>query len=243
MTIQQTGTLGVIGGLGPMATAHFMELVIRMTRAQRDQDHLSMIVYNAPGIPDRTAYILDRSNPSPLPEMIRIGQLLCQQGACCVAIPCFTAHYFYGELCREIGLPIINALEETARYLREAGIRRAGIMATTGTIESRLFHRELMAQGIEPVIPSKEGQQAVMGLIYGDIKRNRRADMDRFRMVQRELTDRGAEVIILGCTELSMIKRDEQIGHGFIDAMEVLAAACVRTCGKPLSDFGKKLIT
>ena len=240
---QQPPVLGIIGGLGPVATAHFLELLIRMTRAERDQDHLDMIIYNTPSIPDRTDYILDRTKPNPLPEMIRLGRKLYAQNAAYIAIPCFTAHYFYDELCREIGLPIINALEETAKYLRRAGIRRAGIMATTGTVHSELFHRELLAQGIEPVVPSDEGQKLVMELIYEDVKKNRPANMDSFTFVRNELMDRGAEVIILGCTELSMIKRDEKIGSGFIDAMEVLSAACVAACGKSLNEFGKHLIT
>lgn len=239
----QNPVLGVIGGLGPVATAHFMELVIRMTQAQRDQDHLDMIIYSTPSIPDRTEFILDRAKPNPLPEMIAIGKRLRQQNASCVAIPCFTAHFFYEELCREIDLPIINALRETACYLRQAGIRKAGIMATTGTVQSELFHRELLEQGIEPVVPSPDGQQRVMDLIYEDIKKNRPADMSSFHQVREELQKRGAEVIILGCTELSMIKRDEAIGPGFLDAMEVLAAACVTACGKPLSEAGGNLIS
>ena len=240
---QNTGILGVIGGLGPGATAHFMELVIRMTRAEQDQEHLNMIVYSIPSIPDRTAYILDRSKPSPLPGMIRIGKLLREQNAACVAIPCFTAHYFYDALCDGIGLPVINALRETAEYLRRIGVRRAGIMATDGTVQSGLFHRELTAQGIEPVEPAPEEQQDVMRLIYGDIKQNRPADMDRFRRVRDHLRSRGAEVIILGCTELSLIKRDNPIGGGFIDAMEVLAAASVRACGGSLREWAEDLIT
>lgn len=243
MIYEENRILGVIGGLGPIATAHFMELVIRMTRAQRDQDHLDMIIYSTPSTPDRTEYILDHSMPNPLPEMIRIGRKLREQNAAFLAIPCFTAHYFYDELCREIGLPIVNALAETASYLRQAGIKKAGIMATTGTIHTELFHRELIAQGIEPIVPSDAGQKLVMDLIYEDVKKNRPVNMDFFAIVRNELMDRGAEVIILGCTELSMIKRDEVIGSGFIDAMEVLAASCVTACGKHLSEAGKNLIT
>ena len=243
MIMHKRKVLGVVGGLGPLATAHFMELVIRMTQAARDQDHLEMIIYNTPSIPDRTEYILDPTKPNPLPDMIRIGQLLKHQHADCVAIPCFTAHFFYEELCSEIGLPIMNALAETAQYLRRAGIKKAGIMATTGTIRTELFHQELLAQGIEPIIPSEECQQMVMNLIYENVKKNRPADMNMFRCVQQELSGNGAEVTILGCTELSMIKRDEAIGPGFIDAMEVLAASCVEFCGKSLSERGQKLIT
>ena len=226
-------SLGVIGGLGPIATAHFLELVIRMTQADRDQDHLDMIIYNTPSIPDRTEYILDHSKPNKLRE----------QNAAFLAIPCFTAHYFYDKMCREIGLPIVNALAETALYLRQAGIKKAAIMATTGTIRTELFHKELIAQGIEPIVPSDAGQKLVMDLIYDDVKKSRPANVKSFAIVRNELLDRGAEVIILGCTELSMIKRDEYIGPGFIDAMEVLAASCVIACGKHLSEAGKNLIT
>lgn len=236
-------SLGVIGGLGPIATAHFLELVIRMTQADRDQDHLDMIIYNTPSIPDRTEYILDHSKPNPLPEMIRIGRKLREQNAAFLAIPCFTAHYFYDIMCREIGLPIVNALAETARYLRQASIKKAAIMATTGTIRTELFHQELITQGIEPIVPSDVGQKLVMDLIYEDVKKSRPANMESFAIVRNELLDKGAEVIILGCTELSIIKRDEYIGPGFIDAMEVLAASCVIACGKPLSEAGKNLIT
>ena len=87
-------TLGVIGGLGPIATAHFLELVINMTDARCDQEHLDMIIYNTPSTPDRTAYILDNTRENPLPQMLDFGKRLAGQGADCIAIPCCTAHYF-----------------------------------------------------------------------------------------------------------------------------------------------------
>ena len=235
--------LGVIGGLGPIATAHFMELVIRMTEAETDQEHLDMIVYSFPSIPDRTGYILDNTQPSPLPPMIAIGEKLAQQGADHIAIPCMTAHYFHQELSAGIPTPIINGIAETVRHLKENGITRVGIMATTGTIRTGLFRRELERQGLEPVVPSAERQADVMHLIYRNIKANKPAEMDRFHAVRRELQDRGAQAIILGCTELSLIKRDEEIGPGFIDAMEVLAQQSVVRCGGTLKPEYECLIT
>ena len=92
-------TLGIIGGLGPIATAYFMELIIQMTDAKRDQDHLSMIVYNAPEIPDRTSYILGVSSRNPVWDMIEIGRKLAGQKVACISIPCVTAHYFHEEFC------------------------------------------------------------------------------------------------------------------------------------------------
>ena len=236
-------TLGVIGGLGPIATAHFMELIIRMTDAQTDQEHLDMIIYNRPSIPDRTSYILDQTRPNPLPEMIRVGNTLARQGAKLIAIPCMTAHYFHRELTRYIEAPIVHAIHECAVHLKKHGITKAGIMATDGTIRSKLFQQELQKHGITPVIPGEEGQKCVMSVIYDDIKANRPAGMDKFDRAARELRDAGAQAIILGCTELSLVKRDYPIGAGYLDAMEVLARRCVLECGGRLKQEYQNLIS
>ena len=236
-------TLGVIGGLGPIATAHFMELVIRMTEAQTDQEHLDMVIYNRPSIPDRTSYILDQTRPNPLPEMIRVGNALARQGAKLIAIPCMTAHYFHRELTRYIEAPIVHAIHETAVHLKKHGISKVGIMATDGTIRSRLFQQELEKHGITPVIPGEDGQKCVMSVIYDDIKANRPADMDKFDLASRDLREKGAQAIILGCTELSLVKRDCPIGAGYLDAMEVLAQTCVIRCGGKLKEEYQDLIS
>lgn len=236
-------TLGVIGGLGPIATAHFMELIIRMTEAQTDQEHLDMIIYNRPSIPDRTSYILDQSKPNPLPEMIRVGNTLARQGAKLIAIPCMTAHYFHRELTRYIEAPIVHAIHETAAHLKKHGITTVGIMATDGTIRSKLFQQELEKHGITPAIPGAEGQKCVMSVIYDDIKANRPAGMDKFDLAANDLRAQGAQAIILGCTELSLVKRDYPIGAGYLDAMEVLARRCVLECGGRLKEEYQNLIS
>ncbi len=236
-------TLGVIGGLGPIATAHFMELIIRMTEAETDQEHLDMIIYNHPTTPDRTGYILDPSKPSPLPEMVRIGKALSQQGASLIAIPCMTAHYFHRELSSQIPAPIVHAIHETAVHLKKNGIERVGIMATDGTIQSGLFQRELKRHGIMPIVPGMNAQSCVMSIIYDDIKANRPADLEKFAFVSRELWRGGAQAIILGCTELSLVKRDYPIGGGYLDAMEVLARRCVIACGGRLKPEYDNLIS
>ena len=241
--MEQKITLGVIGGLGPIATAHFMELVIRMTEANTDQEHLDMIIYNRPSIPDRTSYILDNSRPNPLPEMIRVGNTLARQGARLLAIPCMTAHYFHRDLTRYIEAPIVHAIHECAVHLKKHGITKAGIMATDGTIRSKLFQQELEKHGIEALIPGEEGQKCVMSVIYDDIKANRPAGMDKFQLASLDLKAQGAQAIILGCTELSLVKRDYPIGAGYLDAMEVLAQTCVRTCGGRLKEEYQDLIS
>lgn len=243
MNDSQKKVLGVIGGLGPIATAHFMELVIRMTDAAIDQEHLDIIIYSYPSIPDRTGYILDNTKPSPLVPMVNIGKQLAQQGADYIAIPCLTAHYFYDSLERDIPVPIINGLDATAAHLRANGISRVGIMATDGTVTSGLFHRAIAAHGMTPITPSAPRQADVMHLIYDNIKANLPPDMERFHAVQQELQQQGAQAIILGCTELSLIKRDYPIGGGFIDAMEVLAQQSVILCGGKLKQEYNCLIS
>ena len=241
--MEQKQTLGVIGGLGPIATAHFMELVIRMTEADTDQEHLDMILYNRPSIPDRTGYILDQSKPNPMPQMIQVGNALASQGAKLIAIPCMTAHYFHRELTRYIEAPIVHAIHETAAHLKKHGITKVGIMATDGTIRSRLFQLELEKHGMEAIIPGSEGQKCVMSVIYDGIKANRPAGMDKFDLASRDLREQGAQAIILGCTELSLVKRDYAIGPGYLDAMEVLAQVCVIRCGGKLKEEYQELIS
>lgn len=235
--------LGVLGGMGPIATAYFMELVIRMTDALRDQEHLDMLVYSVPSVPDRTGFILGASRESPLPEMIRVGRALANQGAERIAIPCVTAHYFYRELEESIPVPIINGLAQTVEHLKQRGVEQAGIMATDGTITAGLFRDAMLARGIRPIVPSPERQKDVMRLIYDDIKANRPPRMEVFGRVREELLARGAQTIVLGCTELSLIKRDYPVGAGFLDTMEVLAQRAVLECGGKLKEEYTDLIS
>jgi aspartate racemase len=238
-----TKKLGVIGGLGPVATAYFYELISRMTDAYLDQEHIDINIISKPSIPDRTDYILGRSTDSPLPYMIEAGNTLVELGADYIAIPCITAHFFHEELSNSIQAPIIHIICETVKHLRKYNVKHVGIMATEGTIESRLFQDELLKYEIEPIIPSNHGQALVTSLIYKNVKAGIPVNMEQFSMVTDELKNKGADTIILGCTELSMIKRDEDIGPGFIDALEVLAMRSVTSCGAKLKKEYINLIT
>ena len=159
-------TLGIIGGMGPMATAYLLELVIQMTNAKTDQEHLRTIVFDNPQVPDRTAYILDREKPSPLPVLEDMAQTLERIGCGVLCAPCVTSHYFYPELSSSVSVPFLHMVEETARELQEAGRKKAGILATTGTVSTGLFQRALEKFGIEWAAPSQLGQGLVMSLIY-----------------------------------------------------------------------------
>lgn len=235
-------TLGVIGGLGPMATAFFMQMVIEMTAAGTDQEHIEMIVYNCPSIPDRTSYIVGQSRENPGIPMAKAGRKLAAFGAEIIAVPCVTANYFYRQLSAEIPVPVINVIEEAAGYLADEGVRTVGVMATDGTIRSGLFQKALQLRGIRAILPGEESQKDVMHLIYEDVKATKPADMDKFARVSRQLREKGAQVIVLGCTELSMIRRDGQIGAGYLDVMQLLAKCSVEVCGTLKKEY-RQLIT
>lgn len=235
-------TLGVVGGLGPLATALFIELTVQMTDAANDQEHMDMVLFSTPSTPDRTAFLLGRIPDSPVPSMAAAGRRLAALGVHRIAIPCVTAHAFHEELEAAIGVPILHMVRDTARHLQEAGVRTAGVAATDGTIAVGLFQRELAEVGIRAVVPSAASQRLVMSLIYDDVKAGRPADLDRFEDVSGELRRAGAEAIVLGCTELSQVKREAGLGAGYLDAMEVLAAESVKACGYPLKPAYRRLL-
>ncbi|MDJ1121295.1 amino acid racemase [Olsenella sp. YH-ols2217] len=222
--------LGVLGGVGPMATAAFMEAVISRTPAQCDQDNIPMIVFNDPQIPDRTAFILDPSEPDPLPEMVKVARWLEDAGADYIAIPCNTAHYFHDAIAAAVEVPVLNIMELTAR--RVAALAgpgaRVGLMATEGTTQSGVFQGYFEQAGLETVVPSEEERAIVTSLIYDTVKRNRPFDPDVMLGVAERLRGQGCDAVVLGCTELSVIYATlDDAPTWLVDAMDVLADACV----------------
>lgn len=234
--------LGVIGGLGPMATAYFLERVTAMTDAKCDQEHIEILIHSKPQIADRTSFIIGKTAESPLPDLLEVGWGLKSAGAEIIAMPCITAHYFQKDLEDGIGLTVINALTKTADYLKNAGISSAGIMATDGTIESQLFQKALAEKGINAIAPSSLSQEKVMEIIYDEVKAGRKINMEKLHAVASELRQNGAEVILLGCTELSIAKKGNMMPAGYLDVLDVLARAAVMSCGRLKAEFDQ-LIT
>lgn len=232
--------LGIIGGLGPMATAYFMRRIIEMTDAATDQDNIEMVIYNSPSIPDRTGYILDNTKESPLPKIIDLANRLELQDVDYIAIPCITAHYFHQQIAKSVDVPVSNGIREAADYLSEHGIKKVGIMATDGTVSTRLFDSVFMDYGIQCVYPDVEYQKLVMSIIYDEVKAGKPVSMKEFELVKNQLLASGAEVVILGCTELSIAKRDNHI-EGVLDIIDVLARDCVMKCAKLRPEY-KELI-
>jgi aspartate racemase len=228
--------IGVLGGMGPEATADLFLKIIRRTRAGRDCDHLRVIIDSNPAIPDRTRAI-QGTGPSPVPELVRSARALERAGADFIVIPCVTAHYFHGALAPRTTLPVLHIVEETAHWIRRNLTARAvGVLASTGTIETGLFQRALAKQNIESIVPLPDEQsRLVMEAIYG--RRGIKAagaSAYAARLVARaaeRLVGRGARAILAGCTELPLVLRDGDLTVPVVDPVLVLAEAAIRRAG------------
>lgn len=222
--------IGILGGLGPEATAELFLRIIRATPAKRDQDHLPIIIFNNPQIPDRTAAIL-YGGESPLIELIKTAQRLERAGADFIIMPCNTAHYYYDELKSSVKIPFLNMIELTVKRVLNVypNVKFVGLMATTGTVKTGLYQKYFENYGVKVIVPSDEDQRIVMSGIYdgvkaGDLNLGRRLLLD----VASKLIANGAELIILGCTEISIVIKNGDLKVPVVDPLQVLAEEAVK---------------
>lgn len=223
--------LGVLGGIGPMSSAYFYKLVTEHTFALKDQDHVDIVLSSKATTPDRTAFILGESDENPLPVMVKECKKMADFGAEVIAVTCNTAHYFYEGLQKELDIPVLNIGTLAVEYLIKHNIDKVGLMATTGTVKGGIYQSSCKEQGLECIIPNENEQSLVMKLIYDDIKAGKKANMEQFYTVAYSLKSKGAKAIILGCTELSLIKETGLLDDSFIDPLEILAKASIEACG------------
>lgn len=227
-------TIGIIGGMGAAATCDLFNKVINMTDAKSDQEHIHIIIDCNTNIPDRTKAILGRGE-DPVPEIVKSGIRLQSMGADVLIMPCNTAHYFYDKITPFFDIPLLNMLKLTAQEIKKRKISKIGLLATDGTIKSGVYHAVLAKAGIDLVIPSPEKQTNVMDVIYNGIKAsNREIDLTGFYRTLDELYEQGAEILILGCTELPVAFDIFHIDRPAIDPTAVLAAAAIQFVDKSL---------
>ena len=224
--------LGVLGGLGPMSTFYFCEMLTSHTLANCDADHIDMLISSRASTPDRTAYILGKSCESPLPIMQAEARRLIDAGANLLVIPCNTAHYFYDGLTEIASVPILNIIEETVLYLKKRNIKTFGLLATEGTVKSESYHRLCKKHGIECLTPDEKEQEQISRIIYDAIKQNKPVDLSAFSQISKSLVDRGCECLVLGCTELSLLRKMGLDSDVYVDSMEVLAYRTIIACNK-----------
>ena len=225
--------LGVLGGLGPMSTIYFCELLTSHTKATSDADHLDMIISSRATTPDRTAFILGTSKNDPLPIMLEEAHRLERAGAELLVIPCNTAHYFYSGLQKGSNLPILNIIDETVAHLHRCGVKKIGLLATEGTVRSGSYENACKQKDIICCVPTKEDQKIVTEAIYGAIKQNKPVDRDALMQVADKLIAMGCERLVLGCTELSLLNKESPLNPSiFLDSLEVLAWRTILACQK-----------
>ena len=232
--------LGIIGGLGPAATARLFSRIVEYTAVERDQDHLDVTVMNRPSIPDRTAYLLGRPGAASFVEPMREAACELEGAGCTVlATPCNTAHARLDEIAAPLAAArILNMPAAAAAFARGLGCERVGVLATDGALASGVHQRALASEGIEAVVPSEVVQRQVMSIIYDDVKAGRAVAPEKVENVCQALTDAGCDGIMLGCTELSLLGISRRIGAVcVIDALDVLAWSCVSECGAPAHDL------
>ncbi len=235
-------TIGVIGGLGPMATVQYLEMVTKMTDVARDQGHPRLLLASIPDTPDRTEFILGKSKESPLPHMVKAGQQLAQMGADFIAIPCVTAQYFYKELLASLPVPVISLCGNVAEDVAAKGVRKVGLLATSGTIESQVLTQEFAKAGVEAMVPEAAEQELVMTVIYDQIKKGTSVNWNMVNQVRDSLLDRGVEKLILGCTELSLLKKEKELDSQYVDVLEVLAQKTVIASGASLKQEYREIV-
>lgn len=217
-------TLGILGGMGSMATVDFFSKIVSNTDAKSDQEHLHIIIENCSDIPDRTSYLLN-SGINPLPKMIEGAKRLELIGADMITMPCNTAHYFYDELQSNISIPIIHIIEETAKFLKEKS-QKCLLLATEGTYQVNLYKNIFNEYQMTVIYPNKYLQLELDNLIY-TFKNTGTFDEEVKLSVLKKITGMEIDHIVLGCTELPIIFSDQS----FIDPTLILARSAIQLSG------------
>lgn len=226
-------TIGILGGMGPLATADLFRKIVTMTKASCDNDHIRVYIDSNSAIPDRTAAILS-GGMDPVAEMTDALKHLEACGADCILLPCNTAHYFLPRLQAITKVPFISMLQATAvACAKTFPGKTAAILATKGTLATGLYEKALEEEGVAYLLPDEAERDALMRVIYDGVKagadpKDYAEDMET---VLRQLSARGADFFILGCTELplafSLLQRQESA----VDPTAELAKAAIRFCG------------
>lgn len=221
--------IGILGGMGPEATLDLYLNIIRLTPVKRDQDHIRVLIYSNPKIPDRTLAIED-AGESPVPSLIESARILEKGGAGIIAMPCNAAHYYLPEIQREISIPIIDMVEEATRRLClfSPTPRRVGLIATIGTILSSVYSKSLSKKGISLVLPKMEDQRQIQEAIdQVKVGVYDRATKETFQRAGYKLMREGAELVILGCTEVPLAFNASEVDYPVLNPTRVLAEAAV----------------
>jgi len=223
--------LGIFGGMGPEATSDLFRSIIKETPASKDQEHIPTLVYSLPQVPDRMSSI-NNNDPAIIPYLVEGLSLLEEAGAVVIAIPCNTVHYYYDLMSDTVSIPVINMISETANQVKNEfpDAKNVGLLATTGTISTGLYNRELEKHGFKVIVPDDDIEiDYVMKAVFG-IKSgvDRRVNEDLLAVASDNLIDKGADVIVLGCTEIPLAFNTERSEVPVVNATHILALKAIQ---------------
>ena len=223
--------LGIIGGMGPMASAVFYDMISSKTDASCDQENLNLILLSHAGMPDRTRAILskDEAQIEAVRSKLYADAMFLQNAGCtAIAVTCNTAHYFVNMIEGELDIPFIHLIRETAEAVASKfGAKKVAILATDGTIETRLYQDELSKRGVIAFTPKAEVQALVMHEIYECIKSGKPADEEIWKKIEEYVKAEGCEAAVLACTELSVVRKELSLGSFYFDPMDIMAESCL----------------
>jgi aspartate racemase len=224
-------TIGILGGMGPEATNHMAAMITALTPARRDEDHIPVITFNNPFIPSRVDAIL-KGSTCPLAELVRTASMLEAAGADFLIMPCNTAHHYFDDITAEISIPMLNMVALAVSEIISRGYSRVGLLATTATLSTGLYHKRLQETGITVVETDSWEQSEVMTAIFGEtgVKAGHKEEpAARLHAVGRRLIENGAQVILAGCTEVSVAFHGNAFNPGLqlIDPMLITAQAAI----------------
>lgn len=230
--------IGVIGGVGPAATAEFLARVVAWTDAGSDQEHADLVVLQHSSIPDRTAFIVGASDVSPAPVLAADAARLERLGVAAIVVPCNTATAFIGAMREAVTIDVVDIVETAIDDALAVGASRIGVLSTAGTRKAGAYVSAAAAKGVEVIHPSDTAQEHLNELIYGQVKAGKPVDPALYDAAIADVTSRGAQVIILGCTELSVAATAVGPREGVLDSLDSLAKATIRLAGCTLKDPG-----
>ncbi|MEE8265484.1 MAG: amino acid racemase [Acidiferrobacterales bacterium] len=225
------GRLGVLGGMGPLATADFLRKLVAATPAERDPEHIPVIVYSVPQIPDRVDPILRGRGDSPLPAMVEGIRTLEAAAVDYIAIPCITAHHWYDDLVRAANVPIIHIAQATCTALKQRGAGAdVGLLATAATLRSGFFRTHLQASGYQVVVPAQQDMAQLLLPAIACVKRNELTPaLELLTRAIDHLLAREVDTIVLACSELPVAfeRAPPDLAAHCVDTLAALARACV----------------
>ena len=223
--------LGIIGGMGPMASALFYDMISSKTDASCDQENLDLILLSHAGMPDRTGAILSKDEvqiEAVRSKLLADAMFLQNAGCTAIAVTCNTAHYFVNMIEDELDIPFIHLIRETAEAVAsEFGAKKVAVLATDGTIETKLYQDELSKRGVIAFTPKAEVQALVMHEIYDCIKSGKPADEEIWQKIEEYVKAEGCEAAVLACTELSVVRKELSLGSFYFDPMDIMAERCL----------------